>query len=56
MRPMLTIVGVIAFLIAFDAMAFEGKYRQAAWRGAQTQARSFNDTLNRMMRFASAGR
>ena len=56
MRALLTIAGVIAVLIAIDAVALHGKYRQAAWREAQTQASSFNYTLNRMMQFASAGR
>jgi hypothetical protein len=55
MRILLTIVAVTAALIAIDAMAFHGTYRQAVWREAQTRANSVNYTLNRMMRFAGDG-
>ena len=52
MRTMMTIAGAIAVLLILDAVAFDGRNRNAAWREAQTQANLFNYNLHRMMRIA----
>jgi len=48
----LTIVATIVVLLIIDAVAFDGRNRQAAWREAQTQANLFNYNLNRAMRIS----
>jgi hypothetical protein len=50
MRTLLTVAATIAVLLIIDAVAFDGRNRQAAWREAQTQANMLNYNLNRMMR------
>jgi hypothetical protein len=52
MRTLLPIAATIAVLLIIDAVAFDGRNRQAAWREAQTQANLFNNNLNRMMQIA----
>src|SRR6202049_3846672 len=45
MRTLLTIAATIAVLLIIDAVAFDGRNRQGAWREAQTQANLFNYNL-----------
>ena len=52
MRTMMTIAGAIAVLLILDAVAFDGRNRNAAWREAQVQANLFNYNLNRAIRIA----
>jgi len=60
MRALLIIAWPIAVLLILDATVLGGRYRQTAWREAQTDAHMlnyhFNYHLNRMMQFAAAGR
>ena len=52
MRALLTIAATIAVLLVVDAIAFDGRHRQATGREVQTQANLFTYNLNRMMRIA----
>jgi hypothetical protein len=60
MRALLAITWPIAVLLIVDAAVLDGRYRQTAWREAQTSAQMFNYNfnyhLNRMMQFAGPGR
>jgi len=60
MRALLTIAWPIAVLLILDAAVLGGRYRQTAWREAQTNAQlfnyNFNYHVNRMMQFAGPGR
>jgi len=60
MRALLAITWPIAVLLILDAAVLGGRYRQIAWREAQTNANMFNYNfnyhVNRLVQFAGPGR
>ena len=60
MRALLAITWPIAVLLILDATVLGGRYRQTAWREAQTNVQMFNYHfnyhVNRMVQFAGPGR
>jgi hypothetical protein len=60
MRALLATTWPIAVLLVLDATLLGGRYRQIAWREAQTNAQlfnyNFNYHLNRMVQSAVLGR
>jgi hypothetical protein len=55
MRTLLFLALTIAVLLAVDAIAFEGRYREQAWREAAHQGDKLNYEVRSLLRKSGLG-
>ena len=56
MRILFFLALSIVALLALDAIAFDGRYRQQAWRETAHQADKLNHEMNSLLRKSGLGR